>query len=116
MKVAALVEKMQPDFEKVGAQAVKAVGHVYHLEVAPAKGKPATLWTLDFKNGIGSAKEGKIGKADATFTLLDNDAYDIFTGKVNPQQAFMQGKLKIKGNLQAALKFVNPIIFPRPGL
>lgn len=59
------------------------------------------------KNGKGSIQEGKHGKADATFTLLDSDAFNLFQGTLNPQTAFMQGKMKIKGNMQAATKF-NP--------
>ncbi len=73
------------------------------------------VWTVDLKNGNGSIQDGKQGKADATFALLDNDAVDLFSGKLNPQTAFMQGKLKIKGNMQAAMKFT-PDIFPKGSL
>ena len=115
MKIGAILDKVKPFMATQGAEAVKKVGHVYHLEVAPAKGKPATIWTIDLKNGNGSIKEGKEGKADATFSMLDNDAADLFSGKLNPQNAFMQGKLKIKGNMQAALKFT-PDVFPKGNL
>jgi alkyl sulfatase BDS1-like metallo-beta-lactamase superfamily hydrolase len=115
MKIATIFDKVKPFLATQGAEAVKKVGYVYFMEVAPAKGKPATTWTIDLKNGNGSIKEGKEGKADATFTILDNDAADLFSGKLNPQTAFMQGKLKIKGNMQAALKFT-PDIFPKGSL
>lgn len=112
LKVASAFESMIPYLKTSGADAVKKVGAVYHFEVAPAKGQEPTFWTVDLKNGNGSIKNGKDGKADATFALLDNDAVDLFAGKLNPQTAFMQGKLKIKGNMQAALKFT-PDLFPK---
>ena len=115
MKFAAILDGAKPYLEKSGADAVKKVGFVYHMEVAPAKGKAPTYWTIDLKNGNGSIKDGKEGKADATFSLVDNDAADLFSGKLNPQTAFMQGKLKIKGNMQAALKFT-PDVFPKGNL
>ena len=70
------------------------------------------VWTLDLKNGSGSLTKGKNGKADATFALTDQDAVDLFDKKLNPQTAFMQGKMKIKGNMGAAQKFT-PDTFPQ---
>ena len=115
MKIGAILDKVKPFLASQGQEAVKKVGYVYHMEVAPAKGKAPTYWTIDLKNGNGSIQDGKQGKADATFTMIDNDAADLFSGKLNPQTAFMQGKLKIKGNMQAALKFT-PDIFPKGSL
>ena len=37
-----------------------------------------------------------LGKADVTLTLGDDDLVDLMTGKLNPQKAFFQGKLKIQ--------------------
>ena len=36
------------------------------------------------------------GKADVTLTIGDNDLVDLMLGKLNPQKAFFQGKLKIQ--------------------
>jgi putative sterol carrier protein len=95
-----------------GTEIVKKIGFVYQFEIAPEKGKPPVVWTLDLKNGSGSMTKGKVGKADVTFALTDADAVALFDRTLNPQTAFMQGKMKIKGNMAAAQKFT-PDSFPQ---
>ena len=36
--------------------------------------------------------------------MKENDFVDLMTGKLNGQSAFMSGKMKIKGNMGAAMK------------
>jgi len=115
LKVASAFDKMAPFLKEKGAEVVKKIGAVYHFEIAAAKGQEPVFWTVDLKNGNGSIKNAKEGKADATFALVDQDAVDLFNGKLNPQTAFMQGKMKIKGNMQAAMKFT-PDLFPKGSL
>mgnify|MGYP000259181315 CR=1 FL=1 len=45
--------------------------------------------------------------------MLDGDFDKVCKGTLNPQIAFMQGKMKIKGNMAAATKFT-PELFPSP--
>lgn len=47
--------------------------------------------------------------ADTTITISQKDFQDLVAGKLNPPVAFMQGKLKIKGDPSAALKWL-PVI------
>ena len=58
-------------------------------------------------------KKGKAENPDATFTMTDADFEQVCLGKLNPQMAFMQGKMKIKGNMAKATKFT-PELFPPP--
>ena len=37
-----------------------------------------------------------LAKSDVTLTLGDADLVDLMLGKLNPQKAFFQGKLKIQ--------------------
>eukprot|EP00658_Telonema_sp_P-2_P009336 TRINITY_DN134_c0_g1_i4.p2 TRINITY_DN134_c0_g1~~TRINITY_DN134_c0_g1_i4.p2 ORF type:complete len:140 (-),score=65.03 TRINITY_DN134_c0_g1_i4:337-756(-) len=62
------------------------------------------VFTLDLKNGAGKLEEGKPKKADCTLIMTEAVFMELFTGKMNPQTGFMQGKYKIKGNLMASQK------------
>lgn len=59
---------------------------------------------MDLKNAKiyeGSPKEGK---PNTTLTVSDDDFVDMALGKLNPQAAFMKGKLKVAGNIMMAQK------------
>ena len=45
--------------------------------------------------------------------MLDADFMDLVSGKLKGQDAFMKGKMKIKGNMAKATKFT-PELFPPP--
>lgn len=54
-------------------------------------------------------------KPDTTLTVTDDDFVDIVFGKINPQLAFMKGKLKIAGNIMLLQKLV-PLLKMAPKL
>lgn len=54
-------------------------------------------------------------KPDTTLTVADDDFIDIALGKINPQVAFMKGKLKITGNIMLTQKLV-PLLKAGPKL
>lgn len=62
-------------------------------------------WLLDLKNGSGACDEcGPDAEADVTMSMDSQLMVDMFQGKMSPTSAFMSGKLKIKGNLVAAMQ------------
>merc|ERR1719460_2278813 len=48
--------------------------------------------------------QGETAKPDCTISMMDADFLAMVAGKLNGQQAFMQGKLKLKGNMMLAQK------------
>lgn len=96
-----------------GEKLVKKLGAIYFWDILEKKGGPVkSSWTIDLKNGSGSTKRGKEGNADATFTIGEDDFIAVCLGKLNPQIAFMQGKMKLKGSMKKATAFT-PQLFPK---
>ena len=97
-----------------GKDLIPKVDSVFGFQITTKKGaKPSLIYEIDLKNGQGHCKEGKPANADATFTMTDDDFEKVCLGKLNPQIAFMQGKMKISGHMGKASKFT-PDLFPPP--
>jgi putative sterol carrier protein len=60
-------------------------------------------WLVDVRDGKLSVTEGG-GDADATITTSGENFDKIVAGELNPTTAYMTGKLKIKGDMGAAMK------------
>ena len=107
-----LFKKMGEQLPKVGAGIVAKVGAVYLFELREKKGGEPSFITVDLKNGNGKITMGKEGRPDATFVMLDDDFMKLANGKLKAQDAFMTGKMKIKGNMAKAMKFT-PDVLPK---
>ena len=59
-------------------------------------------WIVDCKK---STVTSGAGKADCTITISAENFLALVSGKLNGMQAFMSGKMKIKGNMGLAQKF-----------
>ena len=69
-------------------------------------GEEASDWQVIIKDGAAEVKEGVHEDATMVLEAESQDYKDIVTGKVNAMNSFMQGKVKLKGNLNLAMKFV----------
>jgi putative sterol carrier protein len=60
-------------------------------------------WKVDVSDGTVSVTEGG-GEADVTLSSSAETFDQIASGDLNPTSAYMSGKLKIKGDMGAAMK------------
>lgn len=63
----------------------------------------AGQWKVDVQDGKVDVTEGA-GDADVTITTSEENFLAISRGELNPTTAYMTGKLKIKGDMGAAMK------------
>ena len=97
-----------------GTNAVKKCKALYQVDILKKKkGKPILSFYIDLREGNGSCQQGTADKFDAKFTMTDADFFKLCNGKLNPQMAFIRGKMKIKGSMKKATLFT-PDLFPKP--
>jgi putative sterol carrier protein len=63
----------------------------------------AGKWVVTVDDGTVSVAEGE-GDADVTISTNEENFGKIVAGELNPTTAYMTGKLKIKGDMGAAMK------------
>ena len=102
LTVSQLMEKMPGAFLPEKAQGVNAVIHFKFT------GAEAGEWAAKIADGKVEVTQGApADKATMTLTADSSDYVKIFTGELDGMQAFMQGKLKLAGDLNLAMKMMN---------
>nr|XP_056700949.1 sterol carrier protein 2 [Euleptes europaea] len=106
-KASLVFKEIEKKLQEEGEQFVKKIGGVFAFKVKDGPGGKEATWIVDVKNGKGCVDINSDKKADCTITMADSDLLAMMTGKMNPQTAFFQGKLKIAGNMGMAMKLQN---------
>jgi hypothetical protein len=80
---------------------VQKINAVYQFNIS---GPGGGAWTVDCTHPGGQVASGTNASAKCTVAATDADFLSIVNGKLNPQMAFMSGKLKIQGDMGLAMK------------
>ena len=83
---------------RVTADRIAGMNNTYVFEI-----EGAGTWTVAIADGAVTVTEGA-GDADCTFSTSEENFEKIVAGEQNPTTAYMTGKLKIKGDMGAAMK------------
>ena len=67
-------------------------------------GRDAGVWTVDVHDGNVSIQEGDVGSPQVTVKAASEDLVALIKGDLNPMAAFMQGRLRVEGDLSIAMK------------
>ena len=101
LTVTQLMDKMPEAFLPEKAQGVKALIHFKFT------GDQAGEWNARLADGKCEVSQGApADKATMTLTADSGDYVKLFTGELDAMQAFMQGKLKLAGDLNFAMKMM----------
>jgi putative sterol carrier protein len=92
-------EQMPSRFKKGAAQGLNAV---YQFDLS---GEGGGKWQVSINNEQCDIKEGVHPSPNVTISMPAQDYLDMVAGKLNPQMAFMSGKLRISGDMGLALRF-----------
>ncbi len=96
-----LMARMPKAFLPEKAVGVDAVIQ-YHLS-----GDEGGDWIITIKDGKCTVEEGVAENPTLTLEADAEDYKNVILGKLDGMAAFMQGKLKLKGNLNLAMKLTN---------
>ena len=101
LTISELMEKMPGAFIPEKAQGVDAIIHFKFT------GEEAGEWNAAIKDGKVDVAQGIPRKQpNMTLTADSNDYVKIITGEMDGMQAFMQGKIKLAGDLNLAMKLM----------
>lgn len=88
---------------------VQKVNAVFEFHLT---GNEAGVWYLDLKSSTGEVGRGSFSgdEVNSTVMLDSEDFVKLFTGELNPAQAYLGGKLQLTGSMHKFMKLENQLL------
>lgn len=96
-----LMERLPSAFQPEKAQGVSATVW-FHLT-----GEKGGDWVVTIADQLCKVEKGMSDYPKLTFTADAQDCLDIFHGKMDGMKAFMQGRLRLAGDMMLAMKLAS---------
>ncbi|CAG8677230.1 10167_t:CDS:2 [Ambispora leptoticha] len=96
-------EQLKTNIEADPAPYIKKAKGIYEFHIQN-KDNQEQVWTINLKDKGEVTAEPSKSKPDIVITVSDDNFVDLVDGKINGNKAFMERKLKVKGNIMLATK------------
>jgi putative sterol carrier protein len=97
-------ERAVPELIKEKTSILAEIDAVYEFQIT---GDAGGTWTLRLKLEDAGVAEGPSDAPDCTIIMEDEFFIQMVNGDISPQLAFLNGQLKVTGNMGLALKLTN---------
>lgn len=94
-------ERHLPERFQAKPDLLPKINAVYQFQIS---GPDGGAWSVDCTTPGGQIAAGSSAAAKCTVSATDKDFLSIVNGRLNPQMAFMSGKLRIAGDIGLAMK------------
>lgn len=106
INIQSLMQQAQQAFQPEKAAGVDAKVQ-FHIT-----GNQGGDWVGTIQNQKLDVTQGSVPNPNLTISADTGDIQNLLSGKLNPMQAFMQGKVQIKGDMGLAMRLLD--LFKRP--
>ncbi len=95
---------VQRALQKLAGADPAKIGDLEAVILLDLSGEGGGKWTLRFSDGTTALDEGETESPNMTLSMAASDFAALAQGELNPMAAFMQGKIKISGDMSLAMR------------